>query len=79
MGKDPGLTRRLPLLPREEGLEVVRSDDERRLPILRGNGRWTYLCGQCGATLAEGLVNEHLHAILECPECQRWNDPRPER
>lgn len=77
MSPTSGFTRQLPLLPHGTRLEVIRTDEGRRLPILRGKGLWTYRCGQCSTPLAEGMVNEHLHVVLECPECGGWNDTRP--
>lgn len=77
MSMDLSRVRRLPVHPRKAGVKTVQTDEARRLPVLRGSGPWTYLCGKCGVPLAEGMVNEHLGVALECPECGAWNDARP--
>jgi hypothetical protein len=77
MSLTSGFTRRLPLLPHHGDHPVIRTDEGRRLPVLQGSGAWTLLCGGCAVALAEGMVSEHLHVVLECPTCGGWNDARP--
>ena len=44
-----------------------------KAPFFVGRGDTDLVCGSCGSTLAEGIVNGQLRDIvLKCPECGEY-------
>lgn len=58
--------------PRDAGKRVIAP---RRIPVIRGRGYITYICGACEAELAQNVVPEQLaDLIILCPECGAFNE-----
>jgi DNA-directed RNA polymerase subunit RPC12/RpoP len=59
--------------PPEEGTRAVLQG--KSLPIIKGPGQYTYLCGNCGAVLIEGVDEGQVRDIvIPCPRCGRYNE-----
>lgn len=44
-------------------------------PFFTGDGPLDLLCGECGATLADGMEEGRVRdVVFECPRCGAFND-----
>ena len=58
--------------PREGSRTVIES---KVIPAFRGEGDVDYLCGKCGATLAEKVRRGQIkNIVVHCPKCRQYNE-----
>ena len=45
------------------------------LPLFKGKGNTSYLCGKCGTVLVQNAWKFSLsNIVIECPDCQSFNE-----
>jgi phage FluMu protein Com len=59
-------------VPYDGGTAVQDAVDR---PVFRGNGRFDYLCAECGNVLATGMDPEHMgrRVRIKCGRCRTVN------
>jgi DNA-directed RNA polymerase subunit RPC12/RpoP len=65
-------------------MKVIKESEVRNMPILqpapdldvlvKGEGEYNYVCGNCGKTLFEAINKGQITKIVvKCPECGEFN------
>lgn len=58
--------------PREGSRTVIKSKVS---PVFKGEGDMNYICGNCGAILAEKVRQGQIrNIVVHCPKCGRYNE-----
>ena len=58
--------------PREGSRTVIESNVS---PVFKGEGNVDYICGNCGAILAEKVRQGQIrNIVVHCPKCGQYNE-----
>ena len=65
---------KLQVIPQpDEGTKAVLQSN--KAPMIRGSGEYNYQCGNCGASLIEGIDQGQIqNMVILCPRCGRYNE-----
>lgn len=61
--------------PKENTRTVIKLNKKNETVIIRGQGSIDFLCGRCGAKLAESVVSGQIkNIVLYCNKCGSYNE-----
>jgi len=71
----PNVAARIISKPPENTRTVLQSDGAYFGPFIRGNGKTTYICGNCKTALLENIYPHQVRNIVfKCPKCGSYNE-----